>query len=368
MKIIKNYIEKVNNLKKWQKRKLFSWFFMIILLGITYLGTTGYVLYHDKIAEDFYWENGLKDNAENLNAVASLSQNAIPVTAGTYIENIKSIDIKDDNFRVLFNCWFRWEGNKELDMLNNFRIYNGTINNIDILDDFVKDGVHYQSARIDTTISKSYWTNRFPLESYQLRIYIESLYPAEQVNLIADTEYSSISPNLAISNFTLRRHAVSTYTMKYDNDKNDPVKRSLFHQELVTSLEINRDGFGLYIKCFIALLGTLTWVFITMFICTYHRVDPLGMIPGALFGTVANIMVGANLLPDALKLGLLEFVNLAGVAIIILSAMAIININRIRTKHQNNGFAYLYGRMMFYTLLTFTIIGIFWFPLMAYKF
>lgn len=361
-------MEKITNLKAWQKRKLLSWFFVVLILGITYLGVTGYVLYQDKVAEDYYWENGLKDNAENLAELAKISENAIPVTAGTYIETIKTIDVKGDNFRVLFNCWFTWEGTEELDMLNNFRVYNGTINKMEVLEDFVEDNIHYQCARIDSTISKSYWTTRFPLESYQLRIYIESIHPAEKVNLIADTEYSSINPNLTVSNFTLRRHAVSTYTMRYDNTKNDPQEQSPFHQELVTSLEVNRESIGLYIKCFIALFGTLTWVFITIFICTYHKVDPLGMIPGALFGTVANIMVGANLLPDALRLGLLEFVNLAGVAIIILAAITIININRIRAKRQDMDFARLFGRMMFYMLLTITIIGIFWFPLMAYKF
>ena len=368
MNIIQSNIQKITNLKSWQKRKLFSWFFAVLIFGITFLGTTGYVLYQDKVAEDYYWENGLKDDEENLRELAGINQNAVPVTAGTYIETIKTIDVKGDNFRVLFNCWFTWEGTEELDMINNFRVYNGTINKMEVLEDFVENGVHYQCARIDSTISKSYWTTRFPLESYQLRIYIESLYPAERVNLIADTKYSGINPNLSISNFVLRRHAVSTYTMRYDNIKNDPAPQSPFHQELVTSLEVNREGIGLYIKCFIALLGTLTWVFITIFICTYHRVDPLSMIPAALFGTVANIMVGANLLPDALRLGLLEFVNLAGVAIIILGAITIININRIRAKRQDMDFAKLFGRMMFYMLLTFTIIGIFWFPLMAYKF
>ena len=368
MNKIKEFFEKIKSLKTWQRRKLFSWFFLILFLGITFLGTTGYVLYQDRIAEDVYWENGLKDNEENLKELAALGGNATKVTAGTYIETIKAIDIKGDNFRVLFNCWFTWEGNEELDMINNFRIYNGTINKMEILDDFVEDGVYYQCAKIDTTISKSYWTTRFPLESYQLRIFVESIYPAEEVVLIPDVEYSSINPNLTVSNFVLRRHAVSLYTMKYDNIKNDPREQSPFHQELVTSLEVNRDGIGLYIKCFIALFGTLTWVFITIFICTYHNVDPLGMIPGALFGTVANIMVGANLLPDALRLGLLEYVNLAGVAIIILSAMAIININRIRNKHQDMEFAKVFGRMMFFMLLSLTLIGIVWFPLISYKF
>ncbi|MGL6292210.1 MAG: hypothetical protein ACRC2P_02100, partial [Eubacterium aggregans] len=52
------------------------------------------------------------------------------------------------------------------------------------------------------------------------------------------------------------------------------------------------------------------------------------MIPAALFGTVTNIMVGANLLPEAIDTGLLEFVNFFGIAILLAGAIAIININR----------------------------------------
>lgn len=69
----------------------------------------------------------------------------------------------------------------------------------------------------------------------------------------------------------------------------------------MTQLEINRSGLGLYAKCFIALFGTSLWVFITMFLCTYHRADPLSMIPAALFGTVSNIMVGTILSPTRSK-------------------------------------------------------------------
>ena len=136
--------------------------------------------------------------------------------------------------------------------------------------------------------------------------------------------------------------------------------------EFMTQFEINRSGLGLYAKCFIALFGTSLWVFITMFLCTYHRVDPLSMIPAALFGTVSNIMVGANLLPDALEIGLLEYVNAWGIFTIIAGALTIININRIRNKHGDNQFAALFGRVMSFTLMFIVILGHILMPLSAY--
>jgi len=368
MNKIKSNITKYKNLKAWQKKSLIFWFSFTLLLAIVYLGFTGYSLYTDKVAEESYWESHLLDNEEIVKEALPFSKNATTVTAGTYIENLKELNIKNNYFRIVFDCWFRWNGNKDLDMINNFDIYNGAINKLTIIDDFTDGDTHYQRARVDATISQNYWTTRFPLESYQLHVYLESLHAIDDVLLVADTAHSTINEHITLSGYKFERNAVSINTVKYDNNMNDPEPQSPYNQELVTSLEINRDGIGLYIKCFVALLGTLTWVFITLFICTYHRVDPLGMIPGALFGTVTNIMVGANLLPDSLRLGLLEYVNFAGVAVIVLTAISVININRIRNEHQNMGFAKLYGRMMLYMLLTFTLIGIFWFPLMAYKF
>ena len=361
-------IQKFKNLHHWQKKKLVFWFLFTVIFAVSYLGFTGYSLYTDKAAEEYYWQSRLQDDADNAKAIIPLSKDATVVTAGTYINSIKEINIKNNYFRLTFDCWFRWEGAPDLDMANHFDIYNGTINTMYTIDDFADGDTHYQRVHVDATISQNYWTTRFPLESYQLRIYLESLYDVSEIVFLPDTEHSSVNDNLSFSGYNLERHAVSLYTTKYDNNMNDPEYQSPYNQELVTSIEINRDGIGLYFKCFVALVGTLTWVFITLFICTYHKVDPIGMIPGALFGTVTNIMVGANLLPDSLRLGLLEYVNLAGVAIIILAAISVINVNRIRAKHQNMAFAKLYGRMMLYLLLTFTIIGIFWFPLMAYKF
>ena len=173
---------------------------------------------------------------------------------------------------------------------------------------------------------------------------------------------------MSISGFEYKRSAVSTYTMEYESTLGKPRTSIPIVQELCVSMEINRSGFGLYVKCFIALLGTITWVFITLFLCTYHRVDPLTMIPAALFGTVTNIMVGANLLPDALQVGLLEYVTIGGILVILSCALSVVNINRIRNKHQNQEFAYLFGRTMFFLLLFLTVLGAVLYPLCSYMF
>ncbi len=349
---------KIRDLQKWQIKRLALMFLFIVIPGIIFLVSSVVVLYNDKLNEDVYWTGALTQPQSVTDRVNELSGNETKVTAGTYVENLKEIALKTSNYRLEFMVWFRWEGRPDLDMANNFRIYKGTINKKEIVKDYHEGSTNYQLVRVDATVSKNFWTKRFPLESHQLRFYIEPNYTASDVVFVADTENSGINESISISGYYLRRYGVASYAVEYQNTRNDPeVEKDVVTSELVTAFEINRNSFGLYFKCFIALVGTTTWVLITLFLCTYHRVDPIGMVPAALFGTVANIMVGANLLPDALDLGLLEFVNFWGIFTIIAVMISIININRIRSKYEDKEFASLFGKIMFYTILILTVVG-----------
>ena len=360
-----------NEMKPWQRKKLFRSVILVLIIAGTFLGLACATLYRDKAGEEAYWDSALTISEDVAQKIEEYSADATVVTVGTYIENLKEINIKSCNFRVVFLAWFKWEGDPALDMLNNFRVYKGYINKTEVVKELHDGDLNYQLVRVDATITKNYWTTRFPLESHQLRIYLESDYMVNDVIFVPDTENSGLNGNMSISGFDVVRFDTGSYAMQYETAHGDPEVAEdavLITSEHVTALELNRAGAGLYVKCFIALVGTLTWVLIALFICTNHHVDPLAMIPAALFGTVANIMVGANLLPDALQTGLVEFVNLWGVMIILMCAVSIIQINRIRKKYEDKDFSQFYGRIMFYTLLTLTLAGNIAMPLCAYIF
>lgn len=362
---------KLKEMKDWQRKKLLFSLIMILVIACTFLSITCSALYQDKMAENGYWYSALKVPEDLQLDVAELGADATKVTTGTYIENLKEINLKGCNFRVVFLTWFKWEGNEDLDMMNNFRVYKGYMNKMEVVKEIHDGNLNYQLVRCDATITKNFWTIRFPLESHQLRIYLESNYMVNDVVLVPDTEQSGLNPNLGISGFEVIHSATGSYAMRYNDAHGDPeipAGETLVTSEHVTAMEINRADFGLYVKCFIALVGTLTWVLITLFICTYHHVDPLAMIPAALFGTVANIMVGANLLPDALQAGLIEFVNIWGVMMILMCAIVIININRIRKKYEDREFSQYYGRILFYIILILTLLGNILLPVCAYLF
>lgn len=357
------------NMEPWQKNRVIFIWGGILMVAAVFLWITVSTLHRDKAYEADAWQNALTEVWTDPAIVAERSVDAIPVTVGTYVENFREMSIKSGSFRIVFLAWFSWEGDEDLDMINNFRIYKGYTNKMTVVKDYHENGTNYQLVRCDVTVTKNFWTRRFPLESHQLKMYLESVYPLEKVRLVGDFENSGLNPNLEITGYDVVRSGNHIVNVEYDNNHGDPeISGNTYTSEFMTAIEINRSSWGLYVKCFIALLGTTTWVLITLFINTYHRVDPLGMLPAALFGTVSNIMVGANLLPDALEIGLLEFVNFWGIFIILIVALSVININRIRNKYEDKKFAQAFGRLMFFTTLALVLIGHALLPISAYLF
>lgn len=359
--------EKIVKLEKWKKQRLVITLVVYLAVCIIFLlFTCGYIVKDNK-AQRAEWKQARTLNSGLLKTVDKIgARNHTPVvTTGTYVENVQKIDLKANTFDATVTVWFRWKGHDNLDMANDFRIYKGVINNKELVADETRGNTHYQKVRVDLTLNKNYDTPTFPLDAHQLRIFIEPNERCDQVMLKADSKYSTLNPYLDISGYHVTDTCVSTVPIKYTNTQNDPAldnvskpdEAGVITTEVLTSINISRSSWGTYIKCFIALFATLIWVIIMLYLSTVHEIDPLGMIPGAFFGAVSNILVGANLLPDALETGLIEFVNIWGIMNILCCAMMIISINSIRNRFDEKGFARFYGRIMFYTMVVMTALG-----------
>lgn len=363
--------KRFSNLEKWKKKYLIATVVLIFVISATFLIGSGIHLINDKNAEDNYWQNTGKVDPKIEAFADDISKDAINVTTGQYIETVKEFSIRDSKYRYTMMVWFKWNGNNNLDMANHFRIYQGTINCKEMVKDYHKGDVNYQSLRVDVTIAKDFWTTRFPLESHQLKAYLESDYTIDKVKLIADKKYSSYNNSLDINGFKVKRYKVESNIMQYDNIRNDPELKDInasheINSEVVSVLEINRANFGLYLICTIALMGTCLWAIIALYICSHHSVDPLSMLPGALFGAVSNIMVGVNMLPQTLNPGLILFINVWGIGSILATTISIININHIRNDFGEEEFANEYGSIVFNISTVICIIGFIVLPLCAY--
>ncbi|NCB91821.1 MAG: hypothetical protein EOM40_04515 [Clostridia bacterium] len=237
--------------EKWQIKKLVIGFVLITLFCTGFLIYATGDLYYDKIGEEDAWNSHLEQTEFNDSEyIETASANATEVTVGSYISTLKEINIKGSSYRMVAKIWFTWDGNDELDMVNNFHIYNGTINKLELLENKTEGDHHYQLCRVDFTVFKNFWTKRFPLESHQLRYYIEPSVDITQVVFKADEEDSGVSSSLSFAGYELVRDANCVYTMEYDSEFGDAYST---HQDVTSEymqqIEINRDGLGLYVKC-----------------------------------------------------------------------------------------------------------------------
>lgn len=350
---------KFNEFEPWQKKKLIHWWMLYVIVLSVFISVVVFHMIKEKDSTAREYEATLIDDAESVAIRDEVSGHAVHVTTGTYVESVKDISLKNCNYRVAFLIWFKWE-DAELDFLNDqFRIYNGVINKKEVIKDYHKDGLHYQQMRVDVTVSKSFNIERFPLGSQVLKFYVEANgYNADEVIFVADKENSGLNKNLSISGYSLVRGDVAEHTVAYPSTMNNPrFAKARVTSEIVTVMEINRSDWGLYMKCFIALLGTTVWVFIVLYVSANHKTNPLGTVPAALFGTIGNLMVGANLLPDVVQVGLVEYVNLYGTIVILAGTLSIINVNRLRELKGGDVFAQYFGRVMFFTLLVLCVAG-----------
>lgn len=356
----------MSSIQRKQNRK-FLWIYIIVV--VLFLSYCSIDLIHDKYSENQYWKSSLSTSKDVALEAAKYDKNATRVKVGTKIEDIRDFKVSNSTFEATGSIWFTWKGNKNLDIVHHFGFYKGDIKNltVDVTRDY-GNNMHYQQADFDVIISKVYWTKRFPLESHQLRLYVMPDYTVGKVLFENDAKNSVVNRNIAINGFKIDKSTTATCLYKFGTTYGIPgIKDHAISSEHVTEIEINREGIGLYLICFISMIGTLLWALISLYICTYHRVDPLSMIPGALFGAVANIMVGANRLAN-LQSGLLLYVNIFGIGTILTISLCIVTINRIRQHYEDRAYAAYFGTKMFRVITAFTIVGNILLPISAYKF
>ncbi len=362
---------KIRQMNTNQRKILAFWLCFVIAAAFLFIGSASFYLISDKINEQKSWDYYLTEADTYTEEETALSENAVKISTGTYIERLNSVDIKNSKYTVTLKCWFNWSGHNDLDMENAFEIHEGTITSITKKDEYRADGNNYQLFEVTADISKEFSTKRFPLGSYQLRIYLKPVEDIEHIVFIPDKDGSGVNEKLNAAGFELRRNDNALFIYRRSADSDGAYYKSgetESYSEFLTVIELNRNSIGLYLKCVIALIGTGIWSMITLFLCAHHRVDSLGMIPATLIGTVTNLMIGANLVPDALHTGLLEFINIWGIYTVLIVTVLIIAINRIRSKYKDEDFAEFFGKIMFCTVMITTIAGHIILPLSAYRF
>lgn len=376
-----------------QRKNIYFTMTLVIVFFSVFLIVCTSSLIQDKNEEQVYWDEYMQGfDDETLAMLDEDGKNATEVEVAIDVEEIRAVDMKNSNFKICMNVGYKWKGHDDWDFsdTNMVHFYKGDTTACGINEDYrggknlihssdadieeiINDsGMNYQNIYYEVTIYKGFWTPRFPLESHQLRFFIVPSDNIEQIRFKVNRDESYASDYLDMRGYVLTDFCVNEYLSINNKHLLNPVYDSysdntVYTMEVMGQLEINSNGLGTYIKCFIALFGTLVWILMCLYVCSYRKVDSLGLTGSAFFGAVSNIVVSASLLPDALQMGLVEYVNIFGIAVIVTVALLIIRINNFRNEKGKAIFAKFYGKVMFWTLVVVVLVGNIVLPLAAWR-
>ena len=342
---------------------------LILVIPVSLYAIIGALHMHEnKMSSIEKYDDRIEVTQEQLDELVFLST-AHEVKVGMYMESITDVEVATNSWKAKFLLWFRWEGDEWEPAQypgETFIIGNGSCDSKILMEEYHENGIHYQQYRITATMEKYFDTTRYPLDSHQLKLFIEDDRDISEVYYAADEENSTISPYMTIAGFNIINHDVGLYLNEYSGNMGHPVleekgfegKKTL---EYVFVTRINRAGYGLFLKAFLSLLAILLWVCISLYNCAYNQIDAMGAINTGIFGVVSSMIVGMNLLSDARGSGLIEYINFFSLAMILIITVYIIRINRFRAKKVREEFVTSYAKALFWcaSILSVGSIGLF---------
>jgi hypothetical protein len=318
--------ETPNHLTARQER---AWFrISTIVLVLFFVGTGAFLSWSQWQAkrEDRTLWRLLMDPASPDPGVTAAEQaptaGAIPVEVGVYVERIPELSIKDSAWSVVFDIWFRWQG----DLQNpgeDFVLMEGSIESKEKLDEATVGESHYVRYRVVGQLTKAFRIARFPVDEHMLTIAIESGRSIrERLLFVPDAASTSVSSRVAVPGYQLVRSVGIEKAHSYKTTRGDPrmvAGTKSTYSQYRFGMAFKRDGWGLYLKMFQALYVA---VIVSMLACFIKPtdVDPrFGLGVGGLFAAVANSYLVGSYVPDTGQFALADVVNALGILTILVT-------------------------------------------------
>ena len=367
------------DMSRWQHKRMVLSLVLVIGIAIVFLAATCAHVYTSNRSVDAAWEHYMGQEAIEKNDkrladldAAGRTANAQHVECAVYLAQVRSIDMASSSYQVTVVVGYRWQGGDSLDFseAGTVNFYRGVVNQTAVMDESHEGGQNYQLVRYAVTVTKSYDTTCFPLGTHLMRLYLEPGQSIDKIVLDPVEGESTFNRDMEVSGFNLTNYGVHRVIYEFDSDLLNPSTDELagdgnYKSEVLAAFMMERADVGMYFECFIALFGTLAWIILCLYICTYRRIDPLTMISAAFFGAVSNVLAGAAKVPLSLSFGLLIYGNLFGIGLIIAGTAIVISINTLRKDIGSRAFAHYYGRIMMKTFIVIAVAGNIALPLCA---
>ena len=233
-------------------------------------------------------------------------EDTLPVPAvvelGVYVNRLNDVSLKDGKIAVDIYVWFRWR-DKDLKPHEAFDLVNGEVTSKSGLMEADLDGVKYASLRVRGIVNKVWDISRFPFDSHEISIEIESTESEiHKLVYVPDVANSGVNADARIAGWTLTpRHArveVYRYATNY-GDTSLPTGAESAYSRFIYSVHISRPGYSLFIKLFTGLFIAAGIGFLSLLIRPIDLDPRFGLGVGAMFAAVASQYVLDSNLPDA---------------------------------------------------------------------
>lgn len=246
------------------------------------------------------------------------------VVVGTYVNQITGVNLRDNQVNVDFYVWFRWDDDS-LNPLESFELMNGRIESRTPTSVRKLKDTNYGQVRVQAVLNQPWDVDRFPLDSQTIRIQIEdSEMTAERVVYVADSDNSTINPDVDISGYDLVGNRAAVEAHRYRTNYGDitlPKNHESVYSRYTHSIVLERPDSVYYIKTFSTIFISSLVAFLAFMVKPVDLDPRFGLGIGALFAVVASYFVIASDLPRSSGFTLSDRVNLASMGMIFLSLM-----------------------------------------------
>lgn len=249
----------------------------------------------------------------------------VDVTVGVYVNQIRGVNLRENNFEVDFWIWFRWakSARREINPLETFEVVGGDIESkvSEVREDLGE--WNYAACRVVAKVTRFFDIQRFPQDSHEIAIVIEdSANEDHKVRFVADRQNSRLDPGVQAPGFVIASSEPALSTHAYTTNYGDitlPSNSQSRYSRFEYRVKLQRPGFGYAVKLLWALWLSGLVAFVAFFVKP-TEVDPrFGLGVGALFAAMASQFVVSEALPESSLVTTADWVGMIAILAIFLS-------------------------------------------------
>ena len=258
------------------------------------------------------------------------------ITAGIYINDIQSIDLRSHSYVVDFFLWFRWR-DPDFDPLQSYEIMNtfepDAHVEIPLYDapQAQPDGSFYTIVRRQGAFSTKFNVTNYPFDRQKLAIHLEDTeLTSRELVFQRDAKPLTLNPDIALPGFKILPPQVIVRDKPYATnfgDLSEPEEAP--YSRISFEIPIERPAFSGLVKTFLPVFLIIAGAALALFLDPAHVDARIGLSITALLTLVATQFTAAGSLPEVAYLTMLDQIYISSYLFILVVIGLVVRATRI---------------------------------------